>query len=101
MSIAIQANFKKFHEENPHVYEGLLALTRQAYDRGRSRIGIKMLFEVLRWNRMIQTNETQFKLNNNYHALYARLIMDLNPELEGIFETRERHNFQIERSSAL
>lgn len=81
--------FQKFHSENPRVYVELVQLTRQAYERGRKRIGIRMLFEVVRWNRFLQTNDHEFKLNNNYHSRYARLIMHNHPEFEGMFELRE------------
>lgn len=84
----LQERFEKFHKENPQVYKELLVLTRQAHDRGRKKIGIGMLFEVLRWNRFIQTNDPDFKLNNNYRSRYARLIEEENWELRDIFETR-------------
>lgn len=84
--------FREFHEANPKVYAELLALTRQAHERGRKKIGIGMLFEVLRWNRFIQTSDPDFKLNNNWRSRYARMIMELNPGLDGIFETRGLHS---------
>lgn len=88
-------NFQQFHEENPHVYTQLVALANQAYDRGRKKIGIGMLFEVMRWNHLISTSGDKFKLNNNHRAYYARLIMEDHPHLAGIFETR----FQISKLS--
>ena len=64
-----------------------MQLVRQAQRRGQRKIGIKMLWEVMRWNRL-QRNET-YELNNNYHSRYARLIMQKEPGLAGIFDTRE------------
>lgn len=81
--------FEEFHAKNPQVYHELLSLARQAVHRGRKKIGIKMLFEVVRWNRTIGTTDPDFKLNNNYHSQYARLLMQENPELAGLFETRK------------
>jgi hypothetical protein len=52
-------------------------------------MGIKMLWEVARWNRFLRTNDEKYKLNNNYHSRYARLIMQKEPGLAGIFDTRE------------
>jgi hypothetical protein len=49
---------------------------------------------VLRWQRHIDglpDEHEAFLLNNNYTSRYARLLMELNPELAGIFETRELH----------
>lgn len=85
----LDEKFNKFHQENPRVYVELVGLARQAHERGRRKIGIKMLFEVVRWNRFITTNDPDFKLNNNYHSRYARLIMQANPELDGLFNIRE------------
>jgi hypothetical protein len=47
-----------------------------------------MLFEVLRWRRMLRTAGDEFQLNNNYRSYYARLIMLQESDLEDVFETR-------------
>lgn len=80
----------EFHLDNPHVYDKLVSLAREARRKGHKKIGIKMLFEVVRWEHMMKTSDahSSFKLNNNYHSYYARLIMSENPDLAGIFETR-------------
>jgi hypothetical protein len=80
--------FLEFHEDNPAVYDGLVSLAREAKQRGRTRVGIKMLWEVLRWHTFIQTTGEDFKLSNSLHSRYARLIMATNPDLEGMFELR-------------
>jgi hypothetical protein len=36
----------------------------------------------------MKTVGDDFKLNNNYHSRYARLIMEREPGLDGFFETR-------------
>lgn len=84
-----ERRFREFHRDNPEVYKELMVLVRQAIARGRKKIGIKMLWEVVRWNRFLQTSDEKYKLNNNLHSRYARLIMDKEPGLAGIFETRE------------
>lgn len=85
--------FREFHEKNPEVYQELVSLARQAVARGRRKMGIKMLFEVVRWQRFLRTTDpdsgSTYKLNNNYHSRYARLIMDQESDLRGIFEVRE------------
>jgi hypothetical protein len=80
--------FEAFHATNPHVYRALVQLARDLKNRGHERIGIGMLFEVLRWQAALVTSDSGFKLNNSYRAYYARHIMDTVPELDGIFETR-------------
>lgn len=85
-----ERRFREFHRNNPYVYAQLVKLARQAKAAGKNRVGIKMLFEVVRWYAFIDTTDrySDFKLNNNYHSRYARLIMEQESDLAGIFETR-------------
>lgn len=96
--MTIEQKFKEYHQANPHVYERLRAMALQARARGREKIGIGMLYEVLRWEHAMATTDpsSEFKLDNNYKPYYARLIMQSDPRLAGIFETRElRHRQHI------
>jgi hypothetical protein len=86
---AADREFLGFHEANPEVYAELRDLARQAVARGRKCASIKMLFEVVRWERYLRTTDPDFKLNNNFHSRYARLLMAREPELRGLFELRE------------
>lgn len=84
--------FADFHRENPHVYDALVRLARQARERGHERIGIELLFAVLRWERMMATvdpSQSAFKLNDHYTSRYARLIMERESDLKGLFAVRE------------
>ena len=85
----LDREFFDFHAHNPGVYRELVKLARQAVTRGRTRVGMKMIYEVVRWNRFLETTDPDWKLNNNYHSRYARLIMEQEPDLAGIFELRE------------
>lgn len=86
---SLDDRFWAFHQANPHVYRALVALARQLKQAGRRRFGIKALFERLRFEAALQTWGDEFRLNNNYHSRYARLIMRQEPDLAGFFETRE------------
>lgn len=88
---SIREAFTRFHSENPHVYEELVLLARRSRRAGAARVGIGMLFEVLRWRHTLRTGGDDFKLNNNYRSYYARLIMSREPDLWGIFELRKLH----------
>lgn len=88
-SETIAERFDTFHRENPHVYRELVRLARMLKVRGHQKIGIAMLFEQLRWQYALATSDMSgYKLNNNYRAHYARLIMDRELDLSGIFEVR-------------
>lgn len=86
----IEQRFWDFHDANPHVYGELVKLARRARSRGHHRMGIEMLFAIVRWRRMMRTADPSsgFKLNDHYTSRYARLIMEQEPDLDGFFETR-------------
>lgn len=86
MKKSIDDRFKEFHQENPHIYSGLLRLALQFKEEGRGKIGISLLIEVLRWNTRIKTKTTEsFKICNDFKPLYARLLVEKHPELKDLF----------------
>ena len=86
----IRARFLRFHDSNPEVYRELVAMARELKASGHDRIGVRMLWEALRWRRMIRTSDPSgYKLNDHYPAHYARRIMDHEPDLDEIFATRQ------------
>lgn len=87
----IDEQFLEFHHQHPEVYAALRDMARQLRRRGEAKAGIGMLFEVLRWNRIMAgvRDEDGFKLNNNYRSRYARLLMANEPDLMGFFDTRQ------------
>lgn len=81
--------FEVFHTENPRVYTLLVVLARQwVATTGRHKIGIGALTERVRWEIAITTNDPDFKINNNFRAYYARLIMRNEADLADIFDLR-------------
>ena len=89
----IRQAWEEFDRANPQIYRELVRLARVWVDkRPDHRLGIKMLFERLRWDLAIKTTGEPLKLNNNYHALYARKIMAQEPDLADLFETRRLRN---------
>lgn len=91
-STEIERAFGEFNRKNPHVYRELERLALVLWNtRQPPRIGVKMLWETMRYNIALKTDSTdEFKLNNNFHALYARLLVFRNPVLKGVVELRER-----------
>ena len=85
-----EQGFEAFHLANPHVYKSVVAVSLDLKERGFRKGGMKMVFERLRWLYAIQTVGEDYKLNNNYTAYYARLVMETVPDLDGFFETRLR-----------
>lgn len=88
----LDKKFWEFHEQNPQVFKKLEELALQAYTRGRKKIGIAMIFEVLRWNSNLETTGDNYKLNNNYKSRYVRILMEKHPEYKDLFEIRRLHS---------
>lgn len=86
----ISERFWEFHRAHPAVYQHLRRFALEAKARGRERLGIKAIWERLRWYVAVEARDVDgFKLNNNYTSRYARLLMRQERDLEGFFETRE------------
>lgn len=85
---ALERSFWAFHAANPQVYARLRALALEARAAGVLTIGIAALFERLRWASQVETAGDPYKLNNNYRAFYARLLMAQEPTLRGLFRCR-------------
>jgi hypothetical protein len=89
---AIVDRFWVFHEENPVVYEELLAVTRRVQDAGWAGWSVDAAYQVVRFSRITTRSADELKLNNDFRALYARLIMYRNPDLRGFFRIRRRRS---------
>lgn len=88
--LTLEEEFRLFHDNNPHVYAALRELALDLVRRGVRRYSIAGLFEVLRYQRSLATDDpaSAFKLNNDYRSFYARELMRREPRLAGFFELR-------------
>ena len=80
--------FRRFHAQNPAVYREIVRAARFLKSRGFRHGGMKAIFERIRWHWAVSTRGDAYKLNNDYTAHYARLIMDREPDLAGFFRVR-------------
>ncbi|AJE81671.1 hypothetical protein SLNWT_1295 [Streptomyces albus] len=78
--------FLAFDAEHPYVYRALERLTADRLATGATRVGLKALFEDLRW----QLPAGVRGLNNNFTALYARKLIADHPHWASAFELRRR-----------
>lgn len=88
---SIDDRFQQFHADHPEVYDEIVFLARELKVAGHKRVGMKLIFEVVRWRRLLRgvPDSEGFKLNNVYSSRYSRLVMEQEPDLAGFFETRE------------
>lgn len=87
---SIDAAFHRFNIENPHVMLLFVGFAFQLLLHGRGG-SAKLIFERMRWEYLLTTTDTDFKLNNNYSSRFARLAMERYPSLRGFFELRVLH----------
>lgn len=88
---SLREKFERYDRENPQVWRMFCRFTHEAINAGRARFSAKMVFERLRWYTTVETRgDDGFKLNNNYHAFYARKFMEHHPQHDGLFETRKQ-----------
>ena len=66
-----------------------MRFAREWMGRGHSYCGIAMLFERVRWEMGIMSDEDP-KVNNNHRAFYARLMMERESDLVGMFRLRQQ-----------
>lgn len=81
--------FEIFHAANPQVARALEALAAE-WLANRSKVSAKALYERLRWESGIRTQGDVWKLNNNFTAYYARLLVERRPEWADAFDLREQ-----------
>ena len=85
-------NFELFHNENPKIYSIAEEIAVGLKGMGFERSSMKFIFERMRWRYAIQTRGDSYKLNNNYTAFYARVLMRVNPILNGFFSLRNQRS---------
>lgn len=55
----------------------------------RERYSAYTIREKLRWDSLLKQNPNDYKLDNNYSPMIARILMLINEELAGMFTTRK------------
>lgn len=86
---SIQQRFEAYHAAHPEVYAALVRFTHEAKQTS-PHAGIRMIWERMRWFMYIERRQadSEFKLNDHFTSRYARLIMEQEPDLAGVFELR-------------
>ena len=90
-----EERFQRFHNANKHVYVALRQVALEMVERGQERVSINMCFEVVRYQQFLRTqDDTAYKMNNTYRSRFARLLMENEPRLAGVFEIRTLHTVE-------
>jgi hypothetical protein len=95
----LQERFEAFHAQNPHIYQALVELARDAKAQGHTRVGGKALWERLRW-RGAECHGRAYRLNNSFVAPLVRRIVANEPDLADLFELRARRRRRSQQTAA-
>lgn len=103
MRLTPDARFERFHRVNPNVYAMFRRLAREIKSRGHRRYSADAILHQMRWLfDMEPTDEGEHpKINNDYAACLARLLMREEPDFAGFFKLRKtRTDRDLERAHA-
>lgn len=82
-------DFLTYHHENMWIWQGFKAKALELRSSGRRHFGAKAIMESLRYEYCLANPDKDFKINNNYTSIYARVAAARVPELKEFFEVRE------------
>ena len=63
--------------------------TFQAISNGHKRLSAWMIANRIRWETQIETVNDDYKISNDYIALYSRKFMKDYPQYDGFFKIKE------------
>jgi len=86
--VSMKEKWWNWHQKNPQIYEQFKKFTFQAIGMGHSKFSAWLIVNRIRWETMIATTGSDFKISNDYIAYYARQFMFDHPEHDGIFTTK-------------
>lgn len=84
----LKDKFDAWDQENPAVYELFCKFTLQAAARGHKRLSAWMIVNRIRWETSVVTTGNDYKVSNDFIALYARKFMENYPQYQGFFSVK-------------
>lgn len=80
-----------FIDKNPLAWELFEWFAFEKIRAGCKHCGSKAIFERIRWQTSLTQKEgEEFKINNNYSSIFARLFVEKYPAYSGFFSMRSR-----------
>jgi hypothetical protein len=80
--------FAEYHQQNPQVFDEFRRRAIAMRTAGRRKYSQWTIIQSIRWDHDLRTTGDVFKINNDFIALYARLLIHELPEFKDFFELR-------------
>ena len=77
-----------WHKANPHIWQLFERFTMEAIARGATRLSGWLIVNRIRWETSVVTQGDDFKISNDFVALYVRLWRALHPAHAHVFTTK-------------
>jgi hypothetical protein len=84
MSLKEFEKFKKYHAENPHIYEAFKEKALEAAKR-KVKFSARAICAVIRWETPIE-GTGNYKINDHASPYYARMFEKEYPQYKGFFD---------------
>jgi hypothetical protein len=82
--------WREYFINNPEVWDLFVKYSFEAAESRRQRFGVRAISERIRWFCTVETTSNDnFKLNDHHTPYYARLLMWVYPELDGLFSIKD------------
>jgi len=85
---ALGREWLRWHTENPMFFEHFEEFTFQAINKGHTRLSGWLITNRVRWETTIVTRGNDYKIKNDYIALFSRLFMVRHQKYVGFFKTK-------------
>ncbi len=81
--------FIDYVKSRPEHYKLFRELAQKYRNAGKKRCGASLIGNVLRYELGVRHADDDFKINNNWLPLLARLLLYKDPSVQGFFELRD------------
>ncbi|OHD16554.1 MAG: hypothetical protein A2Y38_01215 [Spirochaetes bacterium GWB1_59_5] len=81
--------FREYHAKNPQIYERFRELALSVYKAGRRHYSAWAIMNIIRWEHDLKTTGSEFKLSNDFIALYSRLMILNYPMFTDFFTLKQ------------
>lgn len=88
MSESLKAKWWVWHQDNPHVWQLFERFALEAVRAGATKTSGWLIVNRIRWETAVVTKGDDFKISNDYVALYVRLFQHRYPQHRHLFSTK-------------
>lgn len=78
--------FLDYHRSRPEIFTAFRKYTLEIIKGGAKKLGAKTIAEKLRWESIMRTDGTDYKISNTATSFYSRLFMEFHAEHQGFFD---------------